>query len=162
MMSEDVIIRAPEFTDAAEIARVHTAVWRSTYGGTVPEAYLDAGSIDRRTAHWQRVLRLHSTDHAVAIAELDSAVVGLAHCGVEDGRRKLFALYVLDDYHGTGIGQQLLDAVLTEEPTELWVAQDNHRAVAFYRRNGFIPDGVAQDFPGVDGFLTIRMMRANA
>lgn len=158
-MPEDVIIRTPEYTDAAEIARVHTTVWRSTYGGTVPEAYYDAESIERRTIHWQSVLRLASSAHTVAIAELDSAVVGLAHCGIDDGRRKLFALYVLDGYQGTGIGQQLLDAVLTEEPTELWVAQDNHRAVAFYRRNGFAPDGVAQDFPGIDGFLTIRMVR---
>lgn len=159
MTRDDVVIRRPSLSDAEEMALVQTTVWRSTYGESVPEAYLDADSVTRRTNHWQSVLGLHSVGHTVAVAELDSAIIGLAHCGVEDERRKLFALYVLDSFHGTGVGQRLLDTVLTDEPTELWVAQDNRRAVAFYHRNGFAPDGSAEDFPGIDGFVTIRMTR---
>lgn len=159
MTPEDVVIRSPSLSEAEEIALVHTAVWRSTYGGSVPETYLDADSVTRRTNHWESALGIRSIGQTVAVAEFDSAIIGLAHCGIEDGRHRLFALYVLESFHGAGVGQCLLDAVLTDEPTELWVAQNNRRAVAFYRRNGFVPDGSAEDFPGIDGFVTIRMVR---
>ncbi len=147
--------------EAAEIAAVQTTVWRSTYGGTIPAAFLDADAQDRRIAHWQTVLEFARSDHTLVVAERNSSIVGFVHAGTELDRRKIFALYVLEPLHGTGIGQLLLDSVLIDEPTELWVACNNHRAVAFYRRNGFVPDGTAEDFPGISGFVTIRMMRNN-
>ena len=38
-------------------------------------------------------------------------------------------------------GQMLLDAALGDAGAYLWIAEDNPRAFAFYRRNGFVPDG---------------------
>ena len=50
-------------------------------------------------------------------------------------------LYTAPGTHGTGLGQHLLDAALPDRaPAHLWVMTDNVRAVAFYRRNGFVPD----------------------
>ncbi|WP_230595774.1 GNAT family N-acetyltransferase [Rhodococcoides fascians] len=138
---------------------MHTEAWRTTYGGSVPDTYFDEGSITRRTQHWRTVLDPNQQGQNVAVAVVDSYIIGIAHCGLEDGRRKLFALYVLEAFHGTGVGQLLLDTVLTDEPTELWVAQTNRRAMKFYRRNGFEPDGSAQDLLGIDGYVTIRMVR---
>jgi GNAT superfamily N-acetyltransferase len=73
---------------------------------------------------------------------------------------ELRALYVLRSRYGTGLGQSLLDAVLDRETAaELWVFQDNGRAQAFYRRNGFTTDGaeyVDERFPEL---LEIRMVR---
>ncbi len=39
---------------------------------------------------------------------------------------------------GTGLAQRLWDAVRPEEPCSLWVLEDNLRAQAFYRRQGFV------------------------
>ncbi|MDJ0393278.1 GNAT family N-acetyltransferase [Rhodococcus sp. G-MC3] len=153
------LIRPPTADEAAEIAAVHTAVWCSTFGGTVPETFLDAAAEARRTEHWEAVIGFGDREHTVFVAEQDSSIAGLVHAGTEMDRHKIFALYVLEAFHGTGVGQRLLDAVLVDEPTELWVAQNNHRAVAFYRRNGFVPDGTAEDFPGIDGFVTIKLVR---
>ncbi|WP_040162364.1 GNAT family N-acetyltransferase [Nigerium massiliense] len=53
-------------------------------------------------------------------------------------------LYTVPGIHGTGLPQQMLDAGLPDRrPAFLWCIADNARAVAFYRRNGFVPDGLA-------------------
>lgn len=51
-------------------------------------------------------------------------------------------LYALPRAHGSGVGQALLDlAAPPDVGTYLWILHDNPRAEAFYRRNGFRPDG---------------------
>lgn len=70
---------------------------------------------------------------------------------------ELTMLYVLADAHGSGAGQALLDAVLGDRPASLWVAADNPRARAFYRRNGFHPDGATSSFGPIDE--TVRLVR---
>jgi GNAT superfamily N-acetyltransferase len=50
-------------------------------------------------------------------------------------------IYVLAGSYGAGAGQQLLDAAVGDAGAYLWIADENPRAFAFYRRNGFAPDG---------------------
>lgn len=78
-------------------------------------------------------------------------------------RFNLDHLYTLRSTHGSGLGQQLMDTALAmPEPTGddaararsvqpgstrgrgawLWILRRNPRAEAFYRRNGFVPDGL--------------------
>lgn len=53
-------------------------------------------------------------------------------------------LYTAPGTHGTGLGQALLDAALPGRRAAFcWVFADNPRALAFYARNGFVPDGLA-------------------
>lgn len=158
-MGEAVIIRAPSIDDAEAIARVHTDMWRTTYMGVVPGVYLDDDAMARRHAQWSRVLGVADREQNVAVAVHDSTIIGCAHCGTEGDLRKLFSLYVRDAFHGTGVAQRLLDTVVDTRPTELWVAQDNLRARAFYTRNGFAPDGSAEDFPGIPGLVVIKLTR---
>ncbi len=66
-------------------------------------------------------------------------------------------LYVLAEHHGSGAGAGLLDAVVPAGvPAYRWVADPNPRAQAFYRKHGFVPDGVTQVD---DGVPEIRMVR---
>lgn len=57
-------------------------------------------------------------------------------------------LYTRRATHGTGLGQALLDVALADPATGrgrdawLWILFGNPRAEAFYRRNGFVPDGL--------------------
>lgn len=68
-------------------------------------------------------------------------------------------LYVEQASHGSGAGQALLDAVLPRHPAFLWVARDNPRARAFYRRNGFQADGTELiDIP-VPRLTSVQMVR---
>ena len=58
---------------------------------------------------------------------------------------EIIALYVLKDYYGKGVSEQLMHAafdVLNHfSEIYLWVLKDNKRAVAFYQKMGFSFDG---------------------
>jgi len=55
-------------------------------------------------------------------------------------------LYTVPGVHGTGLGQELLDALLPDgRDAYLWVFLENPRAIRFYLRNGFGFDGIACD-----------------
>ncbi|PRZ17567.1 GNAT family N-acetyltransferase [Nesterenkonia sandarakina] len=89
--------------------------------------------------------------------------------------RELSTLYVLRSHHGTGAGQALLDATIgavappapgsppapapAPAPVSLWVAEQNPRALAFYRRNGFRRDGAEKQDPGAPAITDVRMVR---
>jgi len=101
-------------------------------------------------------------EDAGAMAERDGAVIGVAMAGPPDPPEPgwsvhLYVLYVLAADHGSGAGAALLDAVLgPHESAALWVADPNPRAHAFYRKQGFVPDGAMQVD---DGVREIRMVR---
>jgi len=58
---------------------------------------------------------------------------------------EIFALYVLKDYYGKGVGQKLMQAAFAAldgyQEIVLWVLEDNKRAIAFYEKMGFVFDG---------------------
>ena len=84
-------------------------------------------------------------DHQLA------GIVGLAFDPWEDAQHKatLFGLYVPQAMRGEGLGEQLVQAVLSlaeEEPeikvVELTVSANNNAALALYRRCGFEQSGL--------------------
>jgi ribosomal protein S18 acetylase RimI-like enzyme len=72
--------------------------------------------------------------------------VGDAQTELEDGGgMELQRIYVLQDYHGKSVGQALFEkakslAIEGGYPY-LWLGvwEENHRALNFYRKNGFVP-----------------------
>ena len=72
---------------------------------------------------------------------------------------ELWGIYLLKAHHGAGLGQKLLDAALGAEPAALWVAEDNPRAQAFYRRNGFAFTGARDTIDDWEGLAELRMAR---
>ncbi|MCL2516579.1 MAG: GNAT family N-acetyltransferase [Microbacteriaceae bacterium] len=157
-----IIVRKASPEDVAGLARVHVQSWRETYRGQFPDAVLDAPDFaDRRERMWTRVLSGAAGAASVAVAELDGRVVGLAWAGPAQGDDapcdwQLYTLYLLAAHQGSGAGQRLIDAVLEDRASVLWVADPNPRAQAFYRRNGFVPDGATQG----ERPREIRMVRA--
>lgn len=162
----DVVLRTPGPADAERIAALHVATWREAYGELLPDGFFTPEFSQGRLEMWQRVLGEPREDWTVRVAESGSELAGFAFAGPsfgEDGAdlprpRQLYALYVRARDHGTGVGQALLDAVLPEPAAMLWVARDNPRAVAFYRRNGFVFDGAEQVDPAA-GIVDLRMVR---
>ncbi|MEV0896010.1 GNAT family N-acetyltransferase [Actinoplanes sp. NPDC049802] len=153
-------IRPARPDDAGRMAVVNIRCWQETYRGVMTDAILDE---PRLPAFRERFWRAAMTDeryrdNRVAVAERDGDIIGLAMSGPSLPVRHLFVLYVLASDHGTGAGKALLDAVIPPgEPASLWVADPNPRAQAFYRKQGFRPDGTVQ----VDcGVREIRMVRS--
>jgi len=154
-------IRPATSTDAEAIARVHARSWRETYGKFVDDPETNPWfGVERRIDMWSATLREAAAP--VMVAVIDGELVGFASAQrvpEPDAVRveELTTLYVVSSAQGTGAGQSLLDAVLEDRPASLWVAADNPRAEAFYRRNGFRPDGAESAFGPIP--RTVRMVR---
>ena len=152
-------VRVPDPSEATEIADVHVQTWREAYSHLLPEGFFDDEYVRGRHRMW--------TGRRIRVADEDGRIIGLAVAGpsapageeVPPRERQLYMLYVVAAAHGRGVGQALLDAVVGDEPAVLWVAKDNPRAIAFYRRNGFAFDGLEQTYPGVPTLVDARMVR---
>ncbi|HEX4401080.1 MAG TPA: GNAT family N-acetyltransferase [Galbitalea sp.] len=158
-----ILVRRAELSDARGIAEVHVQGWREAYAHLVPEENLARLSVDQRELRWAEIIPHPNADIWVA-TDVDR-VIGFAGGGTSQDPEpvrdlELQSLYVLADYYGTGAGQRLLDAVLSDKPASLWVADDNPRARAFYARNRFVPDGIEKMGPlmGTD-ILETRLVR---
>ncbi|SDI39259.1 L-amino acid N-acyltransferase YncA [Arthrobacter subterraneus] len=134
--------------DAYNIAQVHIQAWQETYAHLIPRETLARLDVETRAARWAEIIGRGTTGVWVAKTGTGTGV-GWAAASRKIDREaprplELEGLYVLAAHHGTGVGQQLLDAALKDEPAFLWMASDNPRADAFYRRNGFLPDGASK------------------
>lgn len=137
------LVRGATVEDAEGIASVHMQSWRDTYSPLLPRGALDGISVERSAERWARTIA--ETLFDVWIAEREGRVVGYAAAGGAgaDAPRdlQLSGLYIEVAEYGSGTGQALLDAAIGVRPAFLWVAAENPRAHAFYRRNGFLDDG---------------------
>ncbi|MDF2989976.1 MAG: hypothetical protein K0S37_490 [Microbacterium sp.] len=154
-------VRPGTMADAEAIARVHSQSWRETYGTFVDDPDTNPWfAVERRIDMWTATLRDGAAP--VMVAVVDGEIIGFAATARTPGPEavrpeELTTLYVVASSHGTGAGQVLLDAVLADRPASLWVAADNPRAEAFYRRNGFRRDGTESAFGPIP--RTVRMVR---
>jgi len=136
-------IRVATVQDAGAIARVHVESWQTTYAGIVPAAYLANLDVGQREASWREWLTL---DVDVFVAEVDGEVVGFVGGGairepLEGFDAELFAIYLLRDVQGRGIGMALLRRLtgsLKERGYKsmvAWVLEDNSSG-EFYSWSG--------------------------
>ncbi|WP_245631536.1 GNAT family N-acetyltransferase [Curtobacterium ammoniigenes] len=157
-------------SDAAGIARAHVESWRETYAGTLDARFFSEDAYARRLGFWSGYLAREPRPGRMAVAEQDRVIIGFANAGdavgpdAEHGftparRLHLFSIYLRAAGHGTGAGQALLDAVVGDEPAQLWVLRGNARAISFYRRNGFSFDGVEYRDPADANLIELRMVR---
>ena len=134
--------------DAPTIAALHVETWRIAYAHAFPAEYLDGLSVDDRLGLWERTLVGDAFD--VFVAELEGSVAGFVSSGPADDDSapgELFALYVLPDAWGNGLGRALLERAETAlrerdyDAAALWVLEDNPRARRLYEAAGWTADG---------------------
>ena len=154
------IVIKPMETDA-EIrgkAFVHWKCWHEVYPGLVSQAYLDSLTLEKveeKAFRWR--------DNLLVAKDADR-VVGFVGYGQsdEEGTGEVFALYVLPEFHGKGVGQMLMDAALEEladyRKICLWLVKGNSRAIRFYEKCGFHATGEELHSPRVEA-TEIRMVR---
>jgi ribosomal protein S18 acetylase RimI-like enzyme len=140
----------PEAAEA--IAEVHVASIRSAYRAIFPEASLAAIDLHDRAERWRRGLAAGSD--TTLLGESVDRLLGFVNYGpcrdedVEAGRvGEIMSIYVAPDSWGKGIGRRLLRAARERlasagfREAKVWVLERNARAIAFYERAGFVPDG---------------------
>lgn len=148
----EVLVREATPDDAEPIAAVHIASWREAYAGVLPDAFLDGLDVAERADEWREILTDTPRGMSIWVAEDEGRVVGFASLGPsrdEDAERttlEIYTIYLEPSAWGHGIARELMRTVLAEvpegAPVTLWSLDSNARANHFYRRNGFVRDGV--------------------
>lgn len=117
-------IRRANIEDAEGIAKVHVDSWRTTYKGIISDEFLNNLSYAQRQELWKK--NINNPDNVVFVVETESGeIVGFADTSKRDSNQvphsiDLTSLYLLDQYHGEGLGRKLMDTLF-----------------AFYRENGY-------------------------
>ncbi|MFM9918272.1 GNAT family N-acetyltransferase [Lacisediminihabitans sp. H27-G8] len=158
------MIRQPRFSEAAVIAAIQVDGWRDTYGHLLPPEFYGDAALRRRVAMWTKILGGEAIPDRLFVAESSSRIQGFAFVGdsldaLPARPLCLYMIYVRSEHHGTGIGQALLEAAAREDPLQLWMAKDNPRAYAFYRRNGFVFEGTERVDSAANDLEEIELVR---
>ena len=140
-------------------AFVHWRSWHEAYPGLVSQDYLDKFTLERAEK------MAHSWTDGIIVAKDGDRVIGFIGYG-DRGEKdpqtgEIFALYVLSEYYGTGVGKQLLEAGMEQlrdyPDVALWVLRDNLRAIRFYEKCGFRATGEEMFSPNIES-MEIRMV----
>ncbi len=164
-LQTEVVVRPVRDVDAEALGRVHATCWHETYDHLVSKAALEKISPRRLAELWTH-WAVQGSEFRMSAALVEGEIVGFVGSGPARDKdaprnRELYFIYLLDAWHGTGIGQLLFDAAIdAHEQVYLWVAQDNPRAHSFYDRNGFVLDGALHTEPFLGETLTeVRFVR---
>ncbi|KHL04773.1 GNAT family N-acetyltransferase [Sinomonas humi] len=150
--------------DAEELLAVKDQGWREAYGHLFsPEFLARLGDNPNRTERWRQLLAGDGGER-FAVGRSAGRMVGMAGAGPArsdaPAPQELYTIYILAEAYGSGLSQALADRVLGDSPAFLWVLEENPRAIAFYRKLGFEPDGAREFFVADDQRVPeIRMVR---
>ena len=147
-------IRRAQAADAALLSDLAARTFTETFGHLYPPQDLqrfiaDAYSVEAQTRS------LGAIDCALWLLERDGIAVGhalagpcgLPHAEVAPGDGELKRLYVLREAQNGGWGGRLfqaaMDWLLADGPRTLWIGvwSENHGALRFYARHGFVRVG---------------------
>ena len=124
-------------------AFVHWKAWHEAYPGLIRKEYLDRLTIEKCEEiafKWR---------DGLLVAKDGERVVGFVGYGHREDDPQMvgevFALYILSEYYGKGVGLLLMKAALDRlngyAEVCLWTLKENKRAIRFYQKCGFVPDG---------------------
>ena len=173
-------VREMTFDDIDAVAALRVRAWQSAYADLMPRPFLEAMSVEEDAARRREMFARGTTHTGRPVTNLvtesaDGKVTGWAAFGPHrpDGPHtsgapagagaddaELYAIYVLPELIGTGLGRELTSSCLERTAREgftrvlLWVVEGNVRARRFYERAGFSPDG-AESTEDIDGEGTL-------
>jgi GNAT superfamily N-acetyltransferase len=166
----DVEIRPAAPADGERLGRMHYASWREAYASFLPPGFWGEAAERRRISNWVAALESPAPGSATWIAVRDEEILGFVTAGpARDNptagapvrERELWAIYIRASEYGTGLADRLLELALPgEAPAELWAFEANGRALRFYARHGFTPDGARhRSGPELGHQAEIRLVR---
>ena len=170
-----VTVRACTEADAAALAVIGAATFLEAFAGIVPgDAILAHCARNHLPAAYTALLAQPQTRAWLVEVDPGAAPVGYALLTtphfpaalLQAGDAELRRIYLFSRFHGAGAGQRLMDAALTTARERgakrllLGVHPQNHRALAFYRRNGFAVIGTRSFQVGTSVFEDPVLARA--
>lgn len=143
-MEPGKIIQAAE-TDLPAVAELAEVIWRACYPGIITSAQIDYMLARMYSLETLRE-EIRSQGIRYALLLVDGRPAGFASYGPASGPAvaKLHKLYLLPELHGRGLGSRLLQycgqaaRAAGAHRLVLSVNKRNAKAIAAYRRNGFV------------------------
>lgn len=147
-----LIIRNISPNDVKIVDQIYYSNWLTVYPNEffgitkddIHEIYKDIES-ESEITRMQNYIRSLPGRVKYLMAEKDGVVVGLCRSNVFGDFNELQAMYIMPEFQRQGIGKKLWEASLKfyniNNPTILYVAEYNLKAIDFYRFLGFIETG---------------------
>lgn len=146
--SKPLVRRATE-ADLPYVAEIHVASWRDAYRGVIPDAVIDARTVEATAEMW--AANLAKFPDNLPVAEMpDGQIAGFTCAGlVTDKQRsgahqfEVYALHVRPDVRRHGVGAALLHAAMARARSNLGLRsmivhtlRDLRLSRRFYQREG--------------------------
>jgi len=158
---EQIIIRRATIEDAVKLSAISIQTFYDTFTSTCTEE--DMNAFLKACFNLKQVQsELNNQNDYYYLAELNGRVVGYCRW-MEDYSNfplmkqwkslELKRIYVLEEFHGKGVAQQLMDFVIQSAQANqyqvvwLGVWEHNYRAQKFYEKYSFVHSGHTHDFP---------------
>lgn len=132
--------------DAADVTRVQTSSWQTSYRGILPDRILDTMDTARRAALRREILLDADALNLVAYDTTHRELVGFCNAGKSrrQGPRvgELYEIYIVDRAKRFGLGRDLFESTTAwcraRQMTSLiiWVLEANQYARRFYAAMG--------------------------
>lgn len=123
---------------------VHYKSWHETYEDLVDSDYMKKITLEKCKQ------MAHKWSDNILVAKDGQKVIGFVGYGAYHGDSlvdcgEVFAIYVLEEYHGKRVGYELMNAALDKlsdyKRIAVSVLKGNDRAIRFYEKYGFRFDG---------------------
>lgn len=144
-------IRKADINDLKALQQIGRQTFSETFSSSNTEEnlkqYLEEGFSDKKLCE-----ELNNTQSAFYFAESDNQLIGylkVNHAGSQTELQDSNALeieriYVLADFHGKKVGQLLFEKAMEiardSKVNYVWLGvwEENHKALRFYEKNGFV------------------------
>jgi len=148
----NVKIRKIKILDLAQLQKIGISTFTETFTEHNTKEDLEK-YLKESFASEKLIAELENSDAAFYFAEVDDTVIGYlkinfgdAQTEIKDNKAvEIERIYVLQAYHGKKIGQLLYNKAIEiakeHKAKYVWLGvwEENHRALQFYKKNGFVP-----------------------
>jgi diamine N-acetyltransferase len=148
----DIIVKKISIKELAQLQKISKITFSETFAEHNTKEDLEK-YLKESFASEKLSAELANPDAAFYFAEVDNTVIGYLKINFGDAQTELKdnkaveieRIYVLQAYHGKKIGQLLYNKAIEIAREHgahyvwLGVWEENHRALQFYKKNGFVP-----------------------
>lgn len=158
-----LVVSKATVIDAEVIRKIQAEAWLETYPNESLNISKEAiknriegkngKKIPQKTEAWKKIISRAGEISQVFVAKENDAVVGFCSVRIREDENHISSLYVAKSYQGKGCGKKLMQRAIdwfdNKNEILVLVASYNERAIAFYRKFGFVPTGREfDDIPG--------------
>ena len=161
------MIRKMTVEDAPRVAEIHVFSWREAYRGIISDDFLfNKIRVAKRQEYFENAMLKKAERSRVYDDGIVKGFLTIGKCRDEDKPNafELWGIYIDPFFTRQGIGSQFMAHTLEAakncgfKEICLWVLEDNQRAIEFYKKHGFVPDGAFKFLEALN-VNEIRMVR---